>query len=389
MKKLVLIAQDLSTLVRREKVGLIIILLSLSLSVCASLTMVSFYSSYREVFQRMRIDKASYKVLFNVYAERDGQLTPMEVFDDFLLSDSSPSVIDGYAMSFLTYPSEDFTITFGSVSHNENGPEAPPGPPIRWRAYFPGERLSALSEREEEKHLLEGRLFTDEELQEGAAVAVVGRNSFPGAHPGDRIEVLGREIEIIGVRRMNNALPYRLMQVLSDKEQGFAPDSFMCIFEEPLTEELLEQLNHKGVSLTSYFDIRKSGYYTEIAISLSIISGILLLTVLNTLNMFRYLVLKARYRLMVMKVCGAGKKTVFEALYLIPLLASMVSSATGILLYRLLLEPIIVREFSFSLLTSVELLIVFSVVLLLCFLTLIPTVWRIVKARPVDMVLWR
>ena len=122
---------------------------------------------------------------------------------------------------------------------------------------------------------------------------------------------------------------------------------------------------------------------------LLIIVGVLLLTVLNTLNMFRHLVLKARYRLMVMKVCGAENRTVFETIYLLPLLMSIVSSTVGIILYRLLLEPIIVREFQYPRLSFVELLIVFGIVLLLSFLTLLPTVRRMVKARPADMILWR
>ena len=123
--------------------------------------------------------------------------------------------------------------------------------------------------------------------------------------------------------------------------------------------------------------------------SLGIITGALLLTVLNSLNMFQHLIQKDRYRVMVMKVCGAGKGTVFGTLYLVPLLVCGVSGGAGILLYRLLLEPIIVREFQLPQLSGVELLIVLGVVLLLSFLMLLPTVRRMVKAQPAEAAMWR
>ena len=368
---------------------MIIILLSLSLSICASLTMVSFFSSNMTIFQQMRIDQSSYKISFDAYWGTEGNPTPLEAFDSFFLRDNSPLVIDSYyALSFSTYPANNDTITYGSVSDGENSGDSA-ARDISWRPYFPDERLAPLSEREEEKTLLEGRFFSKEELQEGASVAVVGRDSFPEVKPGDKIVVLDHEVEVIGIRKENNAIPYRLMQKLSNDKKGFIPDMFVCVFNAPLSEEQLAQLENAGFSTYCYFDIRKSGYYFEVVLMLLIIGGVLLLTVLNTLNMFQHLVLKARYRLMVMKVCGAEKRTVFWMLYLLPLLMSIVSSAAGILLYRLCLEPVVVREFHYPVLSFTELLIVFCVVLLLGFLTLLPTVVRMVKARPADMVLWR
>ena len=237
--------------------------------------------------------------------------------------------------------------------------------------------------------MLEGRLFTADELQEGAAVAVVGRDSFPDVKLGDKIKILDRDISVIGIRKEHNAIPYRLMQKMTDREKGFYPDTFICIFEEPLSEEQLGWLERAGFSLFCYFDVRKAGYYTEIMMSLGIITGALLLTVLNSLNMFQHLIQKDRYRVMVMKVCGAGKGTVFGTLYLVPLLVCGVSGGAGILLYRLLLEPIIVREFQLPQLSGVELLIVLGVVLLLSFLMLLPTVRRMVKAQPAEAAMWR
>ena len=389
MKKLILITQDIGTLLRREKASLIIILLSLSLSICVSLTMVSFFSSHLTIFQQMRIDKSSYKLSFDTYLGTAGKQTPLEAFDSFFLSENSPLVIDSYyTLSFSTYPSNSDVITYGSAARDQNT-EPPTTQHISWRAYFPDGQLVLLSEREEEKALLEGRLFSEEELLEGTPVAVVGRDSFPEVNLGDKVMILDYEIEVIGIRKEKNAIPYRLMQKLSNNEKGFIPDTFVCVFNEPLSEEQLDWLERAGFSTYCYFDIRKSGYYFDVTVMLLIIVGVLLLTVLNTLNMFRHLVLKARYRLMVMKVCGAENRTVFETIYLLPLLMSIVSSTVGITLYRLLLEPIIVREFQYPRLSFVELLIVFGIVLLLSFLTLLPTVRRMVKARPADMILWR
>ena len=389
MKKLILITQDIGSLLRREKASLIIILLSLSLSICVSLTMVSFFLSQLTVFQQMHTDKSSYKISFDTYLGAAGKLTPLKAFDSFFLSENSPLVIDSYyALSFSTYPSNKDAITYGSASIGETT-DVLPEQHTCWRPYFPDERLASLSEREEEKVLLEGRLFNEEELTEGASVAVVGRDSFPEVKLGDKVEILDHEIEVIGIRKEKNAIPYRLMQRLSNDEKGFIPDMFVCIFNEPLSEEQIKQLKNVGVSAYCYFDIRKSGYYFDIMIMLLIIGGILLLAVLNTLNMFRHLVLKSRYRLMVMKVCGAENRTVFWTLYLLPILMCIVSSGAGTILYHLLLEPIIVREFHYPLLSFVECLIVFGLVLLLSFLTLLPTVRRMVQARPADMNLWR
>ena len=389
LRKLILLTQDIGTLLRREKASLLIILLSLSLSICVSLTMVSFFSSQLTVFQQMHIDKSSYKLSFDTYSGTDGGLTPLEAFDGFFLSENSPLVIDSYyALSFSVYPSDCDVVTYGSASDDrETG--ASTAQQISWRPYFPDEQLEPLSEREEEKLLLEGRLFNEEELQGGASVAVVGKDSFPEVKLGDKIVILDHEFEVIGIRKEKNAIPYRLMQKLSNYDKGFIPDMFVCVFNEPLSEEQIDQLENAGFSTYCYFDIRKSGYYFDVMVMLLIIGGVLLLTVLNTLNMFRHLVLKARYRLMVMKVCGAEKRTVFWMLYLLPLLMSIASSTVGIVLYRLLLEPIVVREFHYPLLSSVGLLIVFCVVMLLGFLTLLPTVWRMVKAKPADMILWR
>lgn len=389
MKKLILITQDIGALIRREKASLLIILLSLSLSVCVSLTMISFFSSQSTLFQQMQTDKSRYKITYNALIETEGAPTPLEAFDGFFLSDDSPLVIDSYyALSFSTYLSDSEIITYGSSEARESA-ELLTGQHISWRPYFPDKKLLPLCEREEEKALLEGRLFNEEELREGALVAVVGRDSFPEAKLGNKIMILGHEVEVIGVRKEKNAIPYRLMQRLSGKESGFIPDMFICTFNEPLSSKQLVQLEESGFSAYCYFDIKKNGYFFDVIIMLLIIGGVLLLTVLNTLNMFRHLVLKARYRLMVMKVCGAGNRLLFRILYLIPLLLSIVSSAAGILLYRLLLEPVIVREFHYPLLSSAELLTVFGLVLALCFLTLLPTVRRIVKARPADMILWR
>ncbi len=389
MKKLVLIMQDIGTMIRREKAGVTIILLSLGLSVCVSLTLVSFYSSYIEIFQRMRIDKSSYKISYGSYSAQDSQLTPIEAFDGFFLKENSPPVIDSfYALSFSVYPSVDEVITYGPAA-GQTEPDIPMVQHISWRPYFSDDRLAPLLERESEKILLEGRLFTADELQEGAAVAVVGRDSFPDVKLGDKIKILDRDISVIGIRKEHNAIPYRLMQKMTDREKGFYPDTFICIFEEPLSEEQLGWLERAGFSLFCYFDVRKAGYYTEIMMSLGIITGALLLTVLNSLNMFQHLIQKDRYRVMVMKVCGAGKGTVFGTLYLVPLLVCGVSGGAGILLYRLLLEPIIVREFQLPQLSGVELLIVLGVVLLLSFLMLLPTVRRMVKAQPAEAAMWR
>ena len=392
LKKLILLLQDIEALIKREKASLIIILFSLGFSVCVSVSMVSFAASRSIVLQRMREDRATYRISFNASFLSKKQMTPMEAFDDFFMGDDSPVLADisYYALSFSLYPVNNQTITYDSRNHDANtSSDLARQQNISWRSYFPDDRLMALAEQEEERILLEGRWFTEEELQKGSAVAVVGKDSFPNAKQGDRIRILDHEATVIGVRKKNNAIPYRLMQSLSKADKGFIPDPFICVFKEPLSEEQQKRLGNAGADINCLFDIRKNGYYFEILLILLIIGGTFLLAVLNILNMYRHLIMKSRYRFMAQKVCGAGRNFIFWGLYLTPLLVSAVSTAAGIMLYRFLFEPIIVRYFKYPVLSIRQLLAVFIVILILCFLALLPTARRIIKAQPADMALWR
>ena len=387
MKTAVLILGDLRSLLKREKASLLVILLSLGLSVGVSLSMLSFFSSNASVFRDMKIAKATYRLYFS---EASADKAPIEVFDQFFLSKDSPAVRDAYyAVVFSIYSPDasSVTITYGPV--DKQTPPPPTPKIISWRAAFPDERLSPLFEARRERTMLEGRWFEEEEVKSGAAVAVVGRDDFPDAKVGDSIKILDSEVRIIGVRQEHNALPYLLMKTLSGKTAGFIPDNVVCVFYKPLSAEQLDGLARAGVTADCMFDIRKSGYFIEIAVMLGISGGIFLLTVLNALTLFKHLISEARYRFMVLKVCGASEMTVFWGLYLAPLLISAVSSLCGILLFRLLLEPLIMERFQYAVLPVWQLAVTFCSVLLLCFLTLLPTVRRMTNAQPAETALWR
>lgn len=391
MKKLTIIFQDLISLIKHEKESLLLILASLGLSVGVSLSMISFFSSNVDVFRDMKTDKATYRLYFSASFDDE---TPMEIFDRLFLSEDSLVVRDAYyAVSFSTYPSSSpETISYTKDSSETGYGTQPPTAPnynISWRCVFPDERLAPLADRPEEPALSEGRWFSPEEIKTGAAVAVVGRDNFPDAKIGDSIIVLGREVRVIGIRKERNTLPYVLMRQLSGKKQGFFPNSFVCVFDKPLSEVQLEELARSGITENCLFDIRKSGYFIEIASMLAVSGGIFLLAVLNALGMFKHLILAARYRFMVLKVCGAGQSTVFWGLYRAPLFISALSSICGTLLYRLLLEPWIIDQFKYEALPFWLLSAVCAIVLLLCFLCLLPTVRRVTKAQPAETALWR
>ena len=391
MKKLAIIVQGLGSLIRREKASLLVIMISLGLSIGVSLSMISYFSSSARIFRDMKIDKATYRLYFNEFS---GALTPIEFFDRFFFSENSPVLRDAYyAVTFSTYPSaasSDVITYIPDNSQIEYGTQPPAAPKsIYWRSAFPDGRLAQLSEQPEEKVLLEGRWFETEEVKTGAGVAVVGRDDFPDVKVGDSITVLESVVSVIGIRKAHNTLPYVLMQKLSDNTKGFLPGTILCNFYKPLSKEQLDELASFCVTADCMFDIRKSGYFMEIAIMLAVSGGIFLLAVLNALGLFKHLISEARYRFMVLKVCGASRKTVFGGLYLTPLLICAISSLCGILLYRLLLEPWIIQHFQFEALPFWLLSAVFATVLLLCFLFLLPTVRRMTKAQPAETVLWR
>lgn len=362
MKKLLLLTQLTLAFLRREAASAAVVFVSLAVSLGISFSMLAYCADYMGTLSDIADDKATYSFNFRLPPpEADAASpAPMELFDRIFFSGSFPGVKQCYdTLSFYTY------------SQNEE-------PDVLWQPYFEngfhsGNASCAVSQ---------GRFISDNEYS--APVAVVSREYFPSASPGDKITVLGAEVTVIGLSQSGFFLPYGFMKSLSGQEKGFAPVSFSCTFTRPFSQQELDSLQYPAVlNAVCRFDISGARYARDIFLAVLVSGGILFIIILNMFSLFCCIINKSAPACKVARLCGADKTFVFCGLFLPPALITLLAYLAGLALYASLIDPLLVAHLKYQPLSAPYYACTFVFTMLFMFITLLPAVRRISGAgRP-------
>ena len=252
--------------------------------------------------------------------------------------------------------------------------------------------LSPLLEDTVAPTMISGRLFTEEELQSDAYVAVVGSNLYDGQ---DFFNLGGHEYKKIGVTEMDAYIdsifvPYKAM-----------PDNYNNIvyFSISLTKPLLETEYDAMVNLIQQyigdkvpipeFDGIRNTSFTRVYNDLIVVTAILIIVcAFNYCIIYRYILEKRKKAFAVSRICGCTRLKAV-AMYMIELLAiSLATLGIGIFIYLKFLLPKAVDYFEYieyyhTFVDNIQIAIIYVVSLFVVYLTLVA---RFVSSTPADLV---
>lgn len=287
--------------------------------------------------------------------------------------------------------------------------------------------LPVLSERQKEKQpiadltmprveLLEGRWFTEDELERGDKKMVLCRDWMEEGKiykPGDVIQLGTADYTVIGVcastdnelksnNRQENYLPFTTMVNAEEKDNHFfypGGTFFDLLFEKRLTSQQLNQITENflgkyagqnGARMTIHcrLDYEKSYFLMSSIACFILILFISLLCLTNIYGMFRCLILQSLYRYMVYKICGIKKARLRLLMYCSVSLITLLSSALGIGLFFCVSPLLQAAGYTGQVPLFLFPALILLLLLVVC-LSVTPIIRQVIRREPVDPTLWR
>ncbi len=231
--------------------------------------------------------------------------------------------------------------------------------------------------------MAEGRTYSDEELKEGANVAVANVSECEGVKIGEKINIGGAEFELVGKTYGQTSVP--LFAVL---REGW-PVSFGDVrFSEYLTASqearLLEILAPYGVtSVKTAFDVLSKSDYDDIKSAILSLCALIFISGIIIAEVFGYSVSCRLREFNIYKTLGAQGIGFFGIFYLPTLIMLALSLAIGGTLFRLSLPARRLLEIADGFTPQVAFLAIFAVVLLMGVVT-VPMYIKILRQSPKD-----
>ncbi len=348
---------NIKILWEKEKKAVLVVFIALFFSVSMFLMLLSFLLGGIESFSELEQMKRAYDI--PIWPKNGQAWESIEIFDQCIEGDLLPDIEECYL----------------PVEFSCNADEG------RWYAVF-HKQLNVMNSVFDGDKLVAGRWFTSEEIESGAAIAVVDEAIHPNVAVGQYITVAGINVEVIGIGSYN-VLPYQFMLERSDEKIFFQPGTLCVLFETELSREAVEYL--EGVLYSSpirQYDLNSNGNIIFIVQCICLSIGAMFLIVCNISGAMKRLVDKSKPVYSVIKVCGGSKLYIIAGMFIMPLLTVTVSFLFGAVLYYVVLINLPSTGY-------IELIpisgwitaLVYVVTLIYCLLFLFLPIWRFLKGE--------
>ncbi len=234
---------------------------------------------------------------------------------------------------------------------------------------------------------------------------MLSKVSYPNCRLGDRILVAGQEFTVIGIAESDfsaeedfikttggGCLPFQAMCRIpfqNDRSLSCISD-INVIFTAPLTQSQFNYyLKFLYVPPQSRYDTQSQGALYSLIRTLILSLGVMAAVILNLMGLYWILIKRSIYRFQLLKLCGARNRFLLVYTYFPSLTITAVGILFSFLFYTLLLYPTVSRYFSCSDLSIGEMAVIGGSFLLLCGISLLVPVRRIVRAAVADRRAWR
>lgn len=348
---------NIKMLWEKEKKTVLVVFIALLFSVSMFLMLLSFLLGGLESFSELEQMKRAYDI--PIWPKNGQAWESIEIFDQCIEGDLLPNIEECYL----------------PVEFSCNADEG------RWYAVF-HKQLDVMNSTLECDTLVAGRWFTSEEIESGAAIAVIDEAVYPNLTIGQHIEVAGIDVEVIGIG-VHNVLPYQFMLEISNEKVFFQPGTLCVLFETELSREAVEYLEDVLYSLPiRQYDSNSDGSIVFIIQCICLSIGAMFLIVCNISGAMKRLVDKSKPVYSVIKACGGSKMYITVGMFIMPLLTVTVSFLFGVALYYAVL--INLPNIGYIELIPVSGWItafIYAVTFIYCLLFLFLPIWRFLKGE--------
>ena len=203
--------------------------------------------------------------------------------------------------------------------------------------------------------LVEGRWFTDEELEEGSQVVVLSKQ-WSRIHEseidGETLWINSTPYQVIGTvvgneedpdRDRNNYIPFNTISN-ENNHTGFTTDASLIVrYKHQLSateREWIERCfgtdGQREYSIQSLYEVQKSGILFNTILLILLVGVMLFIASFNVLGLLKYILSRNIRRIMIYNVHGATPGDSFLVLTQVVLLVSLLVDAIALLLYNVL-----------------------------------------------------
>jgi|LSQX01.3.fsa_nt_gb hypothetical protein len=300
-------------LIKRERKTVLIIVLSILFALSSLFVLFSILHSEIQEYNELAVEKRTYLVDF--YPREESNF-----YDNFSLL---------FERSVFPRPEEyGLPLVFGEYEEGTTGNSsiAAGGGRYRelrakWQFVFGKKESYELNYEVEVPELVEGRWFTEQEIEEGSNCVVLDKSRFPGASVGDNFTAFGVNVEVIGlVSGEDNFMPFSFIKQPQVDKGLISVDSNLITFEKEISKAGLGKLESVLRSMpTRLYDDNIQAYMINAVINIVIIGLSILIVSFNLFSCYHRLVDKNIPLYKVVYFCGGTKGLLYIGLLLPPL----------------------------------------------------------------------